>query len=344
MWQFVMLIVHTSTNGNGTVDKYISTHTPAYVKWKLKKWLQSPGFRTFAVKYKSKIKSKLSKPTRQQIIDSLAELEAAYLLICQDFSVEYEKYGTRGPSPDLSALKGGMQLNLEVRRIRHSDDEVLLNDAMSEIEQGVRAVPTPLMVNLALDLEEKPGQGFRPAVQDRQGKVPAIIDAIKDEMKSLLRRRHLPCDGSVEVDFRHVFLGINASICRPNLKIDHSYTSCRFITWPGVHTHREHLRCRDIIQKKLKQLRPREPNILLLIIDRDALNPVEVELGLDRILHNPPKSPHKPPRLIEHLSGILVRPRWWSSESPPNIYISNPMASYPLPDSLIKELEQMDEV
>lgn len=145
------------------IHRYIPTNAPDYVKYRLKKWFQSPDFCAFAAGHKPKIKRKLRKPTQQDIIDSLAELEAAYLLICQGFSVEYEKYGTCYRSPDLSVEKDGMVLNVEVKRIRHSEDEIALDGALSEIKRGVEDMPSPFFVILDLDLEEKPGEGFREA-------------------------------------------------------------------------------------------------------------------------------------------------------------------------------------
>lgn len=324
------------------VDKYISTHAPADVKWKLEKWLQATSFRAFAKKYKSKIKRKLSKPTAEEIIDSLAELEAAYLLICQGFEVEYEKYG-ESSSPDLSALRRGTQLNAEVRRVRHSDDEVLLYDTASAIKQGIEQVPSPFMVILDLgDLEVKPGQKWTPMLQGLRDKFPVVIQTIADQIDALMREGEVPPDVHREIKLKHIFSGIKASICRPRLKTDHTHTSCSILSWPILHTYKEPLWFKDAIAQKLHKLRPGEPTFLLLIVSRDSPNPVEVKLGLDLILNEHNKVSHKTSPPIECLSGILVRPRWRSCEEPPNVYISNPLASHPLPDSLIKELIQMD--
>ena len=209
------------------------------MKWKLEKWLQVPDFCAFAKKYKPKIRRKLSKTTAEEITDSLAELEAAYLLICQRFEVEYEKYGGSSP-PDLTAFRGGTHLNVEVRRFRHSEDEVLLYDTTFAIKQGIEQIPSPFLVILDLgDLEVKPGQKWTPMLQVLRDKVPVIIQTIADQIDALMRQGEVRPDVDGEIDLKHIYSGIKVSICRPRLKTDHTHTSYSILSLPILHTHRE---------------------------------------------------------------------------------------------------------
>ncbi|MDX1992418.1 MAG: hypothetical protein SF029_08515 [bacterium] len=120
-------------------------------------WVRgSRRFREFAIRYRSKIRSKL-KSARDEagLKDIRAELETAWLLLHEErFTLEYERYtALRQRGPDFTVtFKTHTPLNIEVRRMRSVElddkaDDGRFGKLMAVVCDKVGQMP-PSIVNL----------------------------------------------------------------------------------------------------------------------------------------------------------------------------------------------------
>ena len=107
----------------GQLLSHIFTNTRLPLAVQFARWLEeSPQFRTFAVKYRDKIRKKVRGITEAEgFRDLQTELATAYFLVQERrFLVEYEKYGTgKQRGPDFSVTyKTHIRFDAEVTRVR----------------------------------------------------------------------------------------------------------------------------------------------------------------------------------------------------------------------------------
>lgn len=124
---------------------------------------QSRRYRDFAIRYRTKIRTKLKNARHEgALIDLRAELEAAALLLRDNtFLVEYEAYAAQKQrGPDLTVTyKTHSTFNIEVRRLRGAtdNDEPIprVNRVMSILAAKVGQLPAGVANLLWLVVEEE---------------------------------------------------------------------------------------------------------------------------------------------------------------------------------------------
>ena len=236
-------------------------------------WIgSSPRFKCFVVKYKDKIRNKVT-PTQkggsdreEAVIDALHELHVAYLMLQshQFTKVEYEKHGTGiQPTPDFTVtFITGLLFNVEVKRIREAPPEVLLAKWKENMESHFSDIPSTfgLSVRILPDRFDDPVDWLNRLEEE----TPNIIKYIKERNLIHAEKEDIPVgeDGlpdpvpgferEIDVVFR-----------RPPHKLS-STLDWYGLEFPVFNTQREYRKFGDNIAYSLRQMRRGEINVLVI--------------------------------------------------------------------------------
>ncbi len=123
-------------------------------------WLAAaPRFRAFVTAHATKIRKKLRQADPESLRDTIAELEAAFLLLRDGhFAISYEPTASSGRAPDLALrYKGHLPLNLEVTRMRRTEGKRDPAEKLSNVICAKLRQFPPGVINLLLVCAEEAG-------------------------------------------------------------------------------------------------------------------------------------------------------------------------------------------
>jgi hypothetical protein len=258
---------------NSQILKYIfgkgDLSSPLFLHW----IESSKRFKSFAQRYKDKIRKKVSKAQKGQgnkeeaLKDVLYELQVAYMMLqCDQFiDIEYEKCGTGNHrSPDFTAtFETGVIFNIEVKRIREAPPEIRLATWKKQMGIYVSRIPSDLALNVHI-LRDK----FHDPIDwlnRLEKETPNIIEYIKMTNAIHEERKDIPVgeaglprpipgfEGEIEIVFR-----------KPPQK------PTRTLDWyggqsPVFNTQLEYRKFADVIIRSLGQMVPDMLNVLVIV-------------------------------------------------------------------------------
>jgi hypothetical protein len=242
-------------------------------------WIESSErFKSFAQRYKDKIRKKVTEAQKGQgnkeeaLKDVLYELQTAYLMLrCDQFTgVDYEKYGTgKQRSPDFTVtFETGVIFNVEVKRIREGLPEVRLATWKRQMRSHVSTIPSSLAlsVHVLRDRFDNPVDWLNRLEKETLNTIEYIkaTNAIHEEKEDIpVGEAGLPhpvpgFEGEVEIVFR-----------KPPQK------STRTLDWyggefPVFNTQREYRKFGDAIVYSLGQMVPDMINVLVISTDSNT--------------------------------------------------------------------------
>ena len=237
------------------------------------KWIysinSSARFRNFVYEHRDKIRKKIreANSAKEDIVDVLAELEMAYLLLQIDrfTDVAYELYGKDEPNPDLKVTNKPPEkdFNVEVKRIRMTDLERGFDAWRRDICQQVEAVPSGLGFSMTIHNSDE----SKEFVDQLEEKKTDILLRIKKTIE--VAKRDIPAgthkqyavpgfEGKVTFQPSNETEGLPANRTVPFGEV-----------FPVFGTAKEHTKFGDIIcnPRNLNQMRPGEINILAITTD-----------------------------------------------------------------------------
>lgn len=311
----------------------------------------SPRSREFAYGYREKIRKKIrgTKYDNDAIKDVLAEVKLAYYLLqIGQFSVEYERYGTKEPHPDLTVTdsEAGIVFNLEVKRIRCTDTEKRFEVWKQQVIRQIKAIPSSLAFSVDIG-------GFDTPISllDR-------LEAKKDNVISYIRERIVNSQEEIPLgDERCYFVPgfegeFELRLRKPPRKPTSAHTSYYYMCHPDFATHKEYRKFGDVIcdPEHLRQMRPNMINILAIISDSS----IHEDFDLDTSLVHLEKLAAQGDEdffskkgfegsidfaaQIERMSAILLLSVYVPVRSAPNALWYNDQAKHPIPKDVGKIL------
>lgn len=241
----------------------------------------SPRFREFAYAYRDKIRKKVkgAKYDDDVVKDVLAEIELAYHVLQIDrFSVEYERYNTKEPHPDLTVTdsESSIVFNLEVKRIRCTDAEKRFDAWKQQVIEQIKAIPSPLAFSMDIGDFDSPISLLNRLEAEKENVISYIRETIVNSQKEISledERCYFVPGFKGEFEFR---------LRKPPRKLTSDHTSYYAMTYPDFATHKEYRRFGDLIcdPEHLRQMRPDMINILAIISDSDIHEDFDLDTSL----------------------------------------------------------------
>ena len=241
----------------------------------------SQRFRYFAYVYRDKIRKKVrgAKYDDDVIKDVLAEIELAYrLLRINQFSVEYERYNTKEPHPDLTVTdsESGIVFNIEVKRIRCTNAEKRFDVWKQQVVGQIKAIPSPLAFYMYIGDFNTPI-----SLLDR-------LDAEKENIISYIRETIVNSQEEIPLGGERCYFvpgfeeELEFGLKKPPRKPISDHTSYYYTHYPDFATHREYRKFGDVIcdPEHLRQMRHNMINILAIISDSS----IHEDFDLDKSL------------------------------------------------------------
>lgn len=313
----------------------------------LRDWCdRSNRFRAFCVRYRSKIRKKWrTAATHEDKRDLFSELEVACLLCETGNDVEYEKYGASPTrSPDLTVLSSEETVaNFEVCRIRETSRMSDFWRWQDTVGERVKQLNLPLYIQLNWDDLRDPMEVF-------DGLREAFDGAIEDIVSDVRRLANDISPGE-ERTWPLTSLSDVMSVT----VIGKRESSATASYWPGIfpviYTQKEYRKFGDVILAKLGQMRPGEPNTIVVHITSTTHEKIDVVEGIRNLINAPETFFEQRGEVrnrsdfidkLRHLSAVVVRSSWTSPERSRNEIIQHRGANYPLPESLTNYLPTAD--
>ena len=312
----------------------------------------SPRFRKFAYVYRNKIRKKVrdAKYDNEAIKDVLAEITLAYHVLQIDrFSVEYERYDTKEPHPDLTVTDSelGIVFNIEVKRIRCTSTEKRFEVWKQQVVKQIKAIPSPLAFSMSI------GNDFDTPVSllDR-------LETEKEKVVSYIRETIVNSQEQIPVggEKRYFIPGFEGEfefrLRKPHRKPTSDHTSYYDTDGPDFATHEEYQKFGDLIcdPEHLRQMRPGMINILAITSDSSTHEDSDLDTSLAELEELAARGKNEFfidkgfegsadfAAQIERLSAILLLSAFVPVSSARNALWYNDKAKFALPNDIGKIL------
>ena len=311
----------------------------------------SPRFREFAYVYREKIRKKIrgAKYDNDAIKNVLAEIKLAYYLLQIDqFSVEYERYDTKEPHPDLTVTdsEAGIVFNLEVKRIRCTDAEKRFEAWKQQVIRQIKAIPSSLAFSMDIGGFDTPISLLERLEAEKENVICYIIETIVNSQEEIPlggERCYFVPGFKGEFEFR---------LRKPPRKPTSDHTSYYYMIHPDFATHREYRKFGDVIcdPEHLRQMRPEMINILAIISDSSIHEDFDLDTSFAHLEELAARGDDgffakkgfegsiDFAAQIERLSAILLLSAFVSVRSAPNALWCNDKAKDPIPKDIGKIL------
>jgi len=306
-------------------------------------WIKSSTqFAYFAEKYRDKIRDKVrnaQKDTQpfEKLKDVFYELEIGYFL-CQthNFSVEYEKYGNKGPDFTVRD-EANITFNVEVKRIRPGDSYQARFDLWkSRLKRQIFIHPSPLALSLkfgdnpdfSLDLVDRLEKRTLEIVKFIINIIPIAEQSILVEGKPDFSKAVPSFENEFELQFRQ------PPYSTETLANDGGQS-------PIFKKGDEYRKFYDLYWNTLDQVIPGMINILTIITDSKTHDSWALTRCM-QYLNEVAKG-----NVIEktkQLSGVLFRGAWHPTSGDPNILWCDDEAYNPIPENIGQSLRKMGDL
>jgi len=280
----------------------------------------SNKFRAFCVEYRTKIRKKWrTAATREDKRDLFSELEVACLLCGLENEVEYEKYGASSArSPDLTILSSGeIVANFEVCRIRETSRMSDFWRWQDMVEERVKQLDLPIYVQLDWDDLRDPMDVFDGLRETFDGALEGIMSGVRTLANDIFPGQERACplaglDGVMSVTV----------IGKGEPTATASYLPGIF---PVIYTHKEDRKFGDVMLAKLGQMRPGEPNAIVVHITSTTHEEIDVIDGIRNLINAPGTFFEQRGEVrnrsdfidkLRHLSAVVVRSVWTNQKKP----------------------------
>lgn len=311
----------------------------------------SPRFRKFAYVYRDKIRKKVrdAKYDNEAIKDVLAEIALAYHVLQIDrFSVEYERYDTKEPHPDLTVTdsESGIVFNLEVKRIRCTGAEKRFEAWKQQVIEQIKAIPSPLAFSMDIGNFDTPISLLNRLEDEKEKVISYIRETIVNSQEQIPvggEKRYFVPGFKGEFEFR---------LRKPPRKLTSDHTSYYYMTYPDFATHEEYKKFGDLIcdPEHLRQMRPDMINILAIISNSSTHEDFDLDTSLAKLEELAARGEDKFfinkgfkgsvdfVAQIERLSAILLLSAFVPVRSACNALWYNDKAKFALPNDIGKIL------
>jgi hypothetical protein len=302
-------------------------------------WVKSSDrFRIFAEEYKDKICEKFAEAKSnpepdEKLKDTLFELEIAYLVLkASGFSVKYELFG-EGPDFTFTTEKD-VNLNIEVKRIRKSNEEKQLEAWREAVKREIQVVPSTLAVGLDIGLYEQDYASLLDLLARLECKKADVIEYITKTINA--DEKNVPTDGGKRYSIPSFEDEVEFVLRKPSGKPGADHTSFYGGGYPIIFTQQEWKQFKDLIFDKKNQRIPDMINILA-INTRSAAHDVyafmeEIETDfMERVVQD------NVTEQMRKLSGIFFRGAYenW-------VWQNIKTARCPIPDDIFDTLVKLE--
>lgn len=310
-------------------------HSPAVSYW----INSSTQFAYFVEKYLTKIQGKVRDAQKdpqpiEKLKDVVFELEIGYLL-CKTphFSVEYEKYGKKGPDFTVKD-DSNIPFNVEVKRIRSNESYQVRFDLWEScVKQQIYRIPSRLALYMQLGDDLDFSLELVDRFEERTLEIVKFIADVIPIAESYILTEGKP-DFSITVpNFDNEFL----------LRFRQPPYSTETLADDGCEapiftTGQEYRKFDDLYWNALAQGIPGMINVLAINTDSKTHDAWALTICM-QYLHD--LSKENDIEKTKQLSGVLFRGAWLTANSDSNVLWCNEKAHYPIPGMIGHALRQM---
>jgi hypothetical protein len=194
------------------------------------------------------------------------------------FSVEYERYDTREPHPDLTVTdsESGIVFNIEVKRIRCTGAEKRFEVWKQHVIKQIKAIPSPLAFSMDIGDFDTPISLLDRLEAEKEKVISYIRETIVNSQEKIPvggEKRYFVPGFKGEFEFR---------LRKPPRKPTSDHTSYYYMTHPDFATHEEYRKFGDLIcdPEHLRQMRPGMINILAITSDSSTHEDSDLDTSL----------------------------------------------------------------